>query len=118
MCRASTNPDVTKHKGLGYIVLDMQSPGVEVRPLVQITGDAEFNEVFLESVRIPDSMRVGPEGEGWRGAITTLMNERGSLSGAGALAGDAGGGSPRRKLIGRHRALPRPLPWPPLGPPL
>jgi alkylation response protein AidB-like acyl-CoA dehydrogenase len=109
MLLARTNPDVPKHKGLSYFVIDMQSPGVEVRPLVQITGDAEFNEVFLENVRVPDSMRVGPEGEGWRVAITTLMNERVSLSGAGSLAGDAVGGSPIRVLMDRHRPVRDPL---------
>ena len=109
MLVARTNPDVPKHKGLSYFVLDMQSPGVEIRPLVQITGDAEFNEVFFENVRIPDSMRVGPEGEGWRVAVTTLKNERVALSGAGSLAGDAVGGSPIASLMKRHHPVRDPL---------
>jgi alkylation response protein AidB-like acyl-CoA dehydrogenase len=68
-----------KYKGLTYFVLDMHSDGVEVRPLTQITGDAEFNEIFLTDVRIPADEVVGGEGNGWAVAITTLMNERASL---------------------------------------
>jgi alkylation response protein AidB-like acyl-CoA dehydrogenase len=102
MLVARTDPDQPKHRGLTYFVVDMHAPGVTVRPLVQITGDAEFNEVFFDDVRIPDSMRVGPVGEGWRVAITTLMNERIALSGAGSIGGDAVGGSPIQKLIERH----------------
>jgi alkylation response protein AidB-like acyl-CoA dehydrogenase len=88
-----------------YFVVDMQASGVTVRPLVQITGDAEFNEVFFDDVRIPDSMRLGPEGDGWRVAVTTLMNERVSLSGAGSVSGDTIGGSPVSRLIERHRGI-------------
>ena len=87
----------------------MHAPGVEVRPLVQITGNAEFNEVFFTDVRVPDSARIGPVGEGWRVAITTLMNERVSLSGAGSVAGDAIGGSSIRRLIARHHPVSEPL---------
>jgi alkylation response protein AidB-like acyl-CoA dehydrogenase len=76
---ARTNPDVPKHKGMTAFLVDMKAPGVEVRPLMQITGEAEFNEVFFTDVRMPDSARLGAEGDGWRVAVTTLMNERVSI---------------------------------------
>jgi alkylation response protein AidB-like acyl-CoA dehydrogenase len=86
---ARTNPDVPKHKGLTAFLVDMHAPGVEVRPLFQITGEAEFNEVFFADVRMPDAARLGGVGEGWRVAVTTLMNERVSIGGA---VGRRGGG--------------------------
>jgi alkylation response protein AidB-like acyl-CoA dehydrogenase len=82
MLVARTNPDAPKHRGMTYFVVDMHAPGVEVRPLRQITGEAEFNEVYFTDVRIPDSERLGDEGDGWRVSLTTLMNERVSIGGA------------------------------------
>jgi alkylation response protein AidB-like acyl-CoA dehydrogenase len=79
---ARTDPDVPKHAGLSYFVMDMHGPGVEVRPLRQLTGEAEFNEVFLTDVRIPDASRLGDVGAGWRVANATLMNERVSIGNA------------------------------------
>lgn len=81
MLVARTDPTAPKHRGLSYFILDMDSPGVEVRPLVQMTGDAEFNEVYLTDVRIPDADRVGEVGRGWSIALATLMNERVAIGG-------------------------------------
>ena len=82
MVLARTDSEAEKHNGLTYFVVDMHAPGVEVRPLRQMTGDAEFNEVYFTEVRIPDSERLGEVGAGWRGAIVTLMNERVAIGGA------------------------------------
>lgn len=84
---ARTNPDVPKHEGLSYFLLDMKSPGVEVVPLYQITAEAEFNEVFLNDVRIPAHRILGAEGQGWHVALTTLMNERTALGGGSTQRG-------------------------------
>jgi alkylation response protein AidB-like acyl-CoA dehydrogenase len=78
---ARTDPEQLKHKGLTMFVVDMQAPGVEVRPLVQATGEAEFNEVYFTDVRIPDAERLGDVGHGWSVSLTTLMNERVSIGG-------------------------------------
>jgi alkylation response protein AidB-like acyl-CoA dehydrogenase len=81
MLVARTDPEAPKHRGLTYFVVDMKAPGVEVRPLRQITGEAEFNEVYFTDVRIPDAERLGGVGEGWHVSLTTLMNERVSIGG-------------------------------------
>ena len=79
MLVARTDPDAPKHKGLTYFLMDMEQDEVQVRPLRQITGEAEFNELFIEDARIPDENVVGGVGNGWKVALTTLMNERAGL---------------------------------------
>jgi acyl-CoA dehydrogenase len=82
---ARTDPRAPKHKGITYFLVDMKSPGIEVRPLVEMTGDSHFNEVFLNEVRIPDSARLGDEGAGWAATQTTLMNERMAMGGVESM---------------------------------
>ncbi|MFV0525155.1 MAG: acyl-CoA dehydrogenase family protein [Acidimicrobiales bacterium] len=79
-----SNPELPKHAGMTYFAVDMASPGVEVRPLRQITGEAEFNEVYLTDARVPDANRIGDVGGGWRVSLTTLMNERTAIGSGGA----------------------------------
>jgi alkylation response protein AidB-like acyl-CoA dehydrogenase len=85
ICR--TDADQPKHKGLTGFVVDMKAPGVEVRPLRQMTGGANFNEVFFTDVRVPDSHRLGDVNQGWTVALTTLMNERAAIGGGGGTGG-------------------------------
>src|SRR5919106_3440631 len=86
MLVARTDTDAPKHKGLSYFICDMEQDGVEVRPLRQITGEAEFNEIFFEDAYVADENLIGGEGNGWNVAITTLMNERAGIGAASAVA--------------------------------
>jgi len=93
-----TDPDVPKHRGLTMFVVDMKAPGVTVRPLKQMNGEAHFNEVFFDDVAVPDTERLGDIGDGWRVALTTLMSERLSLGGGGTSIG------PKPETVARHVA--------------
>jgi alkylation response protein AidB-like acyl-CoA dehydrogenase len=86
MLLARSEPNAPKHKGLTYFICDMEQDEIEVRPLRQITGEAEFNEIFLEDAVVPDENLVGGEGNGWNVAITTLMHERAGLGAASAIS--------------------------------
>jgi alkylation response protein AidB-like acyl-CoA dehydrogenase len=103
-----TDPDLPKHKGMTYFLMDMEAEGVEVRPIRQITGEGEFNEVYMTDVRVPDANRIGDRGDGWRVALTTLMNERVAIGArvaprnSGAIGDliavwNESGGSPERR---------------------
>tara|TARA_Y100001970_G_scaffold185568_1_gene225684 strand:+ start:9998 stop:11215 length:1218 start_codon:yes stop_codon:yes gene_type:complete len=101
-----SNPELPKHKGMTYFALDMHASGVEVRPLRQITGEAEFNEVYVTEVRVPDSCRIGDVGEGWRVSLTTLMNERSAIGGSSGGSTSQPGSGPIADAVSIWKDLP------------
>jgi alkylation response protein AidB-like acyl-CoA dehydrogenase len=107
ICR--TDPNLPKHKGLTGFVIDMHAPGIEVRPLRQMTGGASFNEVFFTDLRVPDDHRLGDVNGGWSVALTTLLNERASIGAGGSAGGGMGGIGNSARLIAmlRHYGLDR-----------
>ncbi len=101
-----SNPELPKHKGMTYFALDMHAEGVEVRPLRQITGEAEFNEVYITEVRIHDDNRIGDIGEGWRVSLTTLMNERSAIGGSSGGSTSKPGMGPISDAVNLWKNLP------------
>ena len=100
VCLARTNPAAPKRRGLTYFIVDLRTPGVEIRPLRHLGGEVEFNEVFLDEVRVPDHHRLGAVGEGWRVAGASLAGERQMVSGAGSGGVGRIGGSGADRLVG------------------
>ena len=107
ICLARTDPTVAKRRGLTYFIVDLRAHGVDVRPLRHIGGEVDFNEVFLDAVRVPDSHRVGAVGEGWRVVGATLAGERQMVSGLGSGGVDRIGGSGIDRVVDRARELGR-----------
>ena len=103
MCIARTDPGAKKRAGITYFLLPMRQPGVEVRPLIQITGEHDFNEVYLDGARVPDANRIGEEGDGWKVANATLSGERQMVAGPGSGGVDRIGGSGVDTLIALAR---------------
>ena len=100
------DPNLEKHKGMTFFFVDMKSPGIEVKPIKQITGGSSFNEVYFTDVEIPDSQRLGEIGDGWKVAITTLMNERLAVGDAdGADVEDALDGQKHKIILENHFSL-------------
>ncbi len=107
ICLARSDPTLAKRRGLTYFIVDLRADGVEVRPLRHIGGEVDFNEVFLDGVRIPDAYRIGAVGEGWRVAGATLAGERQMVSGSGSGGVDRIGGSGIDRVVTRAQELGR-----------
>ncbi len=105
ICLARTDPSVPKRRGLTYFVVELRAPGVTVRPLRHLGGEVDFNEVFLDGVRVPDDRRIGAPGEGWRVAGATLAGERQMVSGSGSGGVDRIGGAGIERVLRRAREL-------------
>ena len=99
ICLARSDPSVPKRRGITYFLVDLRSPGVEVRELRHMGGEVDFNEVWLDEVRVPDFHRVGEEGDGWRVAGATLAGERQMVAGSGSGGVDRIGGSGTGRLL-------------------